>query len=63
MNTVAALDTFLFINQTESVLVVCDRLHRTGFLTGPFQMHDGTIRTTLGTHAAFLAEIRCNMHL
>ena len=63
MNTVTALDTFLFIDQTEPVLIIGDRLHRTGFLTGSFQMHDGTIRTTLGTHAAFLAEIRCNMHL
>ena len=54
--------TLLFINLTYSVLVISDCTDGTDLFTGSFKVHNGTVRTCLGTHTAFLALGRIDMH-
>jgi hypothetical protein len=61
MNAGAALDTFLFINLTDAILIICDRIYRTDLLTRPFQMCNGVVRTSLGTFSTLFALYRIDM--
>ena len=58
----SAADTLLFIDLTDPVLIICDRIYRANFLARSLQMNDRIIGTALGTHAAFLTLCRIYMH-
>ena len=62
MDTVSAVHTFALIDIAESVLIPADGPDRTDFFAGSFEMNDGTIRAGFGTHAAFLAFCRVDLH-
>ena len=61
MDTHTALDTFFLIDHADTILVICDRIHRTCLFTGSFQMGNGIVRTGIGTHTALLTFVRINM--
>ena len=61
MDTGAALDTLLFIDHTDAILVICDRIYRTDLFAWALQMGDRIIRTGLCALAALLALIWINI--
>ena len=58
MDTLSALDTFVFIYFTDAILIHCNSIGWTDFLTWPYEVCDCIVWTGFGTHAAFLAFVR-----
>ena len=61
MNTSATLNTFLFINHTNSVLVIGNGIYRANFLARTLEMGNRAIRTCLSTFATFFTFSWINM--
>ena len=61
VDAVTALDALALVDDTDAVVVVCDRADRAGLLAGTNKVCDRAVRAGLGTHAALFTLIGIDM--
>ncbi len=61
MNALTATDALLFVDHTNTVLVVADGIDRTRLTARTYEMGNGTVRTGLCTHTTLLTLVRIDM--
>ncbi len=53
VNAFSAANTFFFVDNGNSMLIICNGIHRTAVFTGTLQVGNGIVRTGLCTFSAF----------